>query len=140
MKAIILMSLSLLISTKVFAEQLSDEEDHLRHLKTVLWPQAYRTQDVNLLDQILDDSFEMIGADGTRSNKEAELRFVADNKWNPSGFKYIVQRVSIYDHRFAIIDGHGDSDTYSYASSNVLIKRNGKWKAIASHVSGFMEK
>ena len=37
------------------ASVLADDYDELRHIKTVLWPQAYRTQDVELLDRILAD-------------------------------------------------------------------------------------
>ena len=31
----------------------ANDEETLRHFKTVLWPQAYRTQDVALLDELL---------------------------------------------------------------------------------------
>lgn len=116
----------------------SDQDEiALRHIKTVLWPHAYRTQDTELLDRLLHDSFEMIGADGTRSTKAAEIEWLTENPWTPGEFEYRIQRLDIYDGRVAIVDGVGIASEYRYASSNVLIKEDGRWRAVASHVSGF---
>ena len=119
---------------------LADDEAQLRKLKTQLWNQAYRTQDVTLLDSILHSSFQMIDANGGRSNKEKELEYIQNNEWNPANFKYTIERLDIYENRLAIVDGTGDTDTYSYKSSNVLIKEDGRWQAVASHVSGYRTK
>lgn len=51
---------------------MNDDEATLRHFKTVLWPQAYRTQDVELPERMLHDSFQMIDAEGNRSTKQGE--------------------------------------------------------------------
>lgn len=118
---------------------MADDYDTLRHFKTVLWPQAYRTQDVELLDSMLHDTFEMIDADGNRSTKANELEYVANNRWNPGAFEYRIERLKIYQGRFAVIDGTGIAERYSYKSSNFLVKEDGDWKAIASHVSGYRE-
>ena len=118
----------------------ANDEAELRKLKTELWNQAYRNQDTKLLDSILHSSFQMIDATGNRSNKAKELEYIKNNEWNPPNFKYTIERLDIYDDRFAIVDGTGDTDTYSYKSSNVLIKEEGRWQAILSHVSGFREK
>ena len=128
--------LCLLSSTAVRA----DDYDVLRHFKTVLWPQAYRTQDVELLDRLLHDSFEMIDAEGNRSTKAKELEYVSENQWNPGTFEYRIERLQIYQDSFAVIDGTGIAADYSYKSSNFLIKEDGVWRAIASHVSGFQTK
>ena len=112
------------------------DEATLRHFKTVLWPHAYRTQDVALLDRMLHDSFEMVDADGNVSTKQDELDFVAGNAWDPGEFEYRIERLAIYDDAFAVITGEGVASAYSYRSSNVLIKLDGEWRAIASHVSG----
>jgi len=118
------------------SELLADDEDTLRHFKTVLWPQAYRTQDVELLDRLLHDSFEMIDAEGRRSTKQDELDYVRNNRWDPGDFEYRIERLQIYLDAFAVIDGTGVASEYSYKSSNFLIKEDGQWRAIASHVSG----
>jgi hypothetical protein len=117
-----------------------DDEQTLRHFKTVLWPQAYRTQDVALLDELLHDSFQLIDDGGKRSTKAAELEWVAENAWNPGSFEYRIERLDIYDGRWAVIAGQGVADAYSYRSSNVLIKSDGRWQAVASHVSGYEER
>ena len=116
---------------------LADDYDVLRHFKTVLWPQAYRTQDVELLDRLLHNSFEMIDADGNRSTKQQELEYVRNNKWDPGSFEYRIERLQIYQGSFAVIDGTGVAEKYTYKSSNFLVKEDGAWRAIASHVSGY---
>ena len=127
----------LLLATAFSTVCMADDESALRHMKTVLWPKAYLTQDVELLDELLHDSFELIDADGSRKQKQDELDFIRNNKWNPGNFRYVIDRLDIYDDAFAIVSGAGITDTYTYRSSNVLIKRGGKWRAIASHVSGY---
>lgn len=115
----------------------SDDEATLRHFKTVLWPQAYRTQDVELLDTLLHDSFQMLRASGERSTKQKEIDAIRAEPWNPGRFEYRIERLQIYDGRFAVIDGVGIAERYRYVSSNYLIKEDGRWQAIGSHVSGY---
>ena len=118
------------------AVALSDDYEVLRNFKTVLWPQAYRTQDVELLDRLLHDSFEMIDDEGNRSTKQEELEYIKNNRWDPGSFEYRIERLQIYQGLFAVIDGTGVAKTYTYKSSNFLVKEDGVWRAIASHVSG----
>lgn len=119
------------------AGALADDYEVLRHFKTVLWPQAYRTQDVELLDRLLHDSFEMIDDEGNRSTKEQELEYISENTWDPGSFEYRIERLQIYLDSFAVIAGTGIAETYTYKSSNFLVKEDGVWRAIASHVSGY---
>lgn len=133
--SIVLAAILLCVSTM----SLADDEQTLRHIKTVLWPQAYRTQDVDLLDQLLHDSFEMIDAEGNRSTKQKELAYVRTNPWNPGKFEYRIERLEIYQGKFAVVDGTGVAETYTYKSSNALVKEDGQWRAIASHVSGLKQ-
>lgn len=125
-----------LMSCATPAPEAADDEATLRHFKKVLWPQAYRTGDVELLDRLLHDSFEMIDAQGKRSTKKAEMDFVRDNAWDPGEFEYRIDRLQIFDGSFAIIAGIGIAERYTYSSSNYFIKENGRWRAVASHVSG----
>jgi hypothetical protein len=115
---------------------LADDYAILREFKTVLWPQAYRTQDVELLDRMLHDSFEMIDGEGNRRTKQDELDFIANNQWDPGSFEFRIERLQIYQGAFAVIAGTGVAEKYTYKSSNFLVKENGVWRAIASHVSG----
>lgn len=118
----------------------TSDEETLRLFKTVLWNQAYRTQDVELLDRLLHDSFQMIDADGDRTTKQDELSYIRDNAWDPGEFEYRIERLEIYRGQFAIIDGTGIATNYTYKSSNVLIREKGEWWALSSHVSGVKDR
>ena len=133
---IILCAVLLSLNIPAAALAQSDEET-LRHIKTVLWPKAYREQDVELLDRLLDDSFQLIDAQGQKSTKQKELEWIAGNPWDPGEFEYRIERLDIYDGDTAIVAGTGIARDYRYQSSNVLVRKNGTWRAVASHVSGF---
>jgi len=79
----------------------------------------------------------MIDDEGNRSTKQDELEYIKNNQWNPGSFEYRIERLQIYQGSFAVIDGTGVAETYTYKSSNFLVKEDGVWRAIASHVSGF---
>lgn len=127
-----------------FAQTKAEDEKALRYLKEVEWPRAYREQDTVLLDRILADEFKMIGSDGEWSGKKEELAYIRKNKPSYKSFKFNIKRLDIFENNTAIVSGTGviqskdDKGDYEfiYQSSNVLIKRNGIWKAIASHTSG----
>lgn len=125
-------------------EQKTDKEV-LTYLKEVEWPKAYREQDTALLDRILAKEFQMIGDDGSWSTKAEELAYIKDHKPSYDSFRFEIKRLDIFENNTAVVAGKGHiyardpegNKTYStYQSSNILIKRNGLWKAISSHVSG----
>ena len=116
----------------------------LKHLKTVLWPKAYREQDTKMLGEILADEFQMVDGEGVWSNKKQELEYIKKNKPTYDAFKFTIKRLDIFKNGTAVVagEGHikgtGKNGAYDviYQSSNVLVKRNGRWQAISSHVSG----
>jgi len=120
----------------------SIEEDKkaLRYLKEVEWPKAYASHDTILLDRILDDSFEMIDQVGNRTAKSDEIVWIRNNASSHDSFRYDIKRLDIYPNGSAIVSGTGhminNGAETIYQSSNVLIKKEGLWKAISSHVSG----
>lgn len=122
--------------------QLVSEEDltALRYLKEVEWPKAYREQDTVLLDRILGDDFQMIDAGGNWSGKADELAWIRENRSAPDSFYYDIKRLDALENGTVLICGTGhifnDTTHTIYQSSNILIKRDGIWKAVASHVSG----
>ncbi|HKO79894.1 MAG TPA: nuclear transport factor 2 family protein [Chitinophagaceae bacterium] len=125
-------------------ENKSKDEELLRHIKEVEWPRAYREQDTVLLDRILADEFKMIGSNGTRSSKKEQIAYIKTHKPGYQSFKFNIDRLEIFENNTAIVSGTGIIDNKDsvgpyelhYSSSNVLIKRDGKWKAISSHTSG----
>jgi hypothetical protein len=97
-----------------------------------------------LLDRILADEFRMIDADGNWSTKREELEYVRKNRPGYDTFAFSIQRLELFENGTAVVAGTGTitgSDkagkyVIRYESTNILIKRNSEWKAIASHVSG----
>ena len=126
----------------------SDDEQTLRYLKEVAWPKAYKTQDTELLGQILAEEFQMIRADGEWSNKAKELDYIEHNEPAYDSLTFVITRLDVFENGTAIVAGTGiirgrNADgpyVTEYQSSNVLIKREGRWQAIASHVSGVKQK
>lgn len=122
----------------------SDDARALREIKEVLWPKAYREQDVALLDRILADEFRSIDAEGNWSSKAEELEYIRAHKPSHTSFKFEITRLDVFENGSAIVAGTGtvrgtdDKGAYvvRYQSTNVLIRRSGQWRAIASHVSG----
>lgn len=130
------------------SDEKARDEKSLRELKQVLWPQAYREQDVALLDRILADNFRMIDGDGNWSSKAEELKWIAANKPGYDSLSFAIERLEIFGGDTAIVAGTGtirgrnQNGPYlgEYRSTNILIKQNGVWRAVASHVSGYKEK
>lgn len=129
------------------AEGHSDEAA-LREIKEVLWPRAYAQQDVALLDSLLADEFQMVDADGNWSTKADELEWIRSNSPSYDSLVFHIERLEIFENGSAIVAGKGvisgsdEEGPYivEYQSTNVLIKRGGAWKAVASHVSGVEKK
>lgn len=122
---------------------MNNEKEKLRNLKEVEWPKAYREQDTVLLDRILGDDFQMITNDGEWSNKVKQLERIKETAMSHDSFRYEIKRLEILENGTAIIAGTGhiinNNKESIYQSSNILIKRDGIWKAVLSHVSGYKE-
>jgi ketosteroid isomerase-like protein len=122
----------------------TNDDADLRKLKQELWPKAYQTQDVALLDKILSSDFQMIDANGNVFQKKDELDYVKRNKPNYDSYKFHVERLQIFEKNTAIVSGTGmtqGSDEHgpyitTYRSSDLLVKSGNSWKAVSSHVSG----
>lgn len=116
------------------------EKQRLRQLKEVDWPKAYREQDTVLLDKILGEDFQMITNVGTWSDKAEQLEIIKEAPMGHDSFRFEIKRLEVLDNGTAIVAGTGhimnDSIKTIYQSSNVLVLRNGEWKAVLSHVSG----
>ncbi len=124
-----------------------NDEAILREFKTVLWPKAYGEQDTVLLDQLLHEDFQMIDDNGDTYTKADELEYIANYGPSYDEFNFEIIRLDIFDNGTAVISGEGTmkgveaGEAYitKYKSSNILVKVDGKWKAINSHVSGVKE-
>jgi hypothetical protein len=137
--------LAVLAFSDAWAAEPSADEAAIRELKEVLWPKAYFEQDTALLDRILAPEFQMVDDSGNWSTKAAELEWVAKNKPAYDSLSFEIRRLDIFGNGTAIAAGTGtirgkdENGPYvgQYQSTNVLIKRDGAWRAVASHVSGY---
>ena len=125
----------------------SDDEATLRKLKTELWPKAYSQQDTALLNEILHDNFQLVDDNGDTYSKMDELEYISNYGPSYTSFVFEILRLETFDNGTAMVSGKGtmkgvdDQGAYitTYKSSNTLIKVEGQWKAINSHVSGVKE-
>ena len=123
------------------------DKEKLIYFKKVLWRKAYWDQDTKLLDRLLSDKFQFVHNSGKVTTKKDEMEYIKKNKPSYDFFVYTIKRLDIFGNGTAIIAGEGHvkgknekgNYEYVYHSSNVLVKQNGMWKAVASHVSGFKE-
>jgi Domain of unknown function (DUF4440) len=126
----------------------AEDEEYLRYLKEVLWPKAYFEQNTILLDRILADEFQTIDDEGNWSDKKGEMARVKKGKPSYDSLVFEIKRLDVFANGTAIIAGKGVARgkdgrrayVMEYESTNVLIKRDGTWKAVASHVSGVKKK
>lgn len=141
---IFLISLTVILVVFSGICQQGSDKEVLTYLKEVEWPKAYRDQDTVLLDRILAAEFQMIDDQGNWYSKKDELDYIKGNKPTYESFRFEIKRLDIFENATAVVSGMGhirnqdEKGPYlsTYHSSNVLIKRNGIWKAISSHVSG----
>ena len=134
-------------STSNSAVITAEDEAILRDFKTVQWPKAYGEQDTVLLDRLLHDEFQMIDDNGDTYTKADELEYIANYGPSYDEFEFEIVRLDIFDNGTAVISGvgtmkgveAGEAYITKYKSSNVLVKVDGQWKAISSHVSGVKE-
>lgn len=112
----------------------------LRRIKCEDWPRAYREQDLVLLDRLLASEFESIDEHGAVADKADELAWLRRNALSLDAFVYTIHRLDVFDNGTAIVSGEGDilddGSRTRYRSTNVFLHRDGRWQAIASHVSG----
>jgi len=135
---------ALALGTTAAADRSADEAA-LREIKEVLWPKAYFEQDTALLGRLLAPEFQMVDGDGNWTTRADELDWVSKNKPGYDSLTFEIKRLDVLDNGTAIAAGTGtvrgtDADGPYVAqcqSTNVLIKRDGAWRAIASHVSGY---
>lgn len=140
--------LALLPSITTLASDRSADEAALREIKEVLWPKAYFTQDTKLLDRILAEEFQSVDDEGNWSTKAEELDWISKNRPSHDHFDFKIRRLDIFANGTAVVAGTGtirgrnQEGPYvvEYQSSNIFIKRDGSWKAVASHVSGSKKK
>jgi hypothetical protein len=122
----------------------SPDHDRLRQLKVVEWPAMYLHQDVTALDALLAQEFQRVDGEGTWHSRAEELARVRASRPGYDSLVFEIRRLEVHGHT-ALVAGTGRvyrteggrTVRSEYQSTNVLVKRDGRWQAIASHTSGF---
>lgn len=141
----IVMALALFVvsSDEVVAQ--SPDHERLRQLKAIEWPAMYRNQDVAALAALLAPEFQRVDGDGNWHSRADELARVRASRPSYDSLVFEIRRIEIHNDRTAVVAGTGHVYETTdgrvvrseYQSTNVLVKRDGRWQAIASHTSGF---
>ncbi len=146
-KLLTLIVFSTLFSGSLFAQDKAAEGKAIRNLMVDTWTDAYQNQDIATLDNLLADEFQLIDASGNVFKKQDEIQYLKDSKPAYDSFDFNVGNIEIFSNLTSIVSGLGilkgtdDQGKYqtTYHSSNVLIKSDGKWKVVSSHVSGIQK-
>ena len=80
-----------------------------------------------------------VAMEDAKGNERVRRMFIQGSRW-PDDVRWTIHdRPAWHSARWAIVAGSGEAEKYRYRSSNVLIKEDGRWQAVASHVSGYEE-
>lgn len=117
-------------------------EQELLQLK-LDWGKAYVQRDAVLLDRILADDFVVVDADGAAATKMQEMADFKSSSVKYESSNYDDATVRVYGDTAIVsgrgtVKGRGKTQAFhmQYRSTNVFVKRNGRWQAVASHISG----
>ena len=118
----------------------------LTEAKVETWRQIYRDSDAAGLAAFLDDKFVFIPGGGDPLSKNDEVTYLRENDVDMApDFQFHVEDIIFTGPDSAIVYGIGKSTrenddgqpcAHSYRSSNTLIRKNGNWHPVFSHVSG----
>lgn len=107
------------------------------------WLDCYPTRDTTTLGRILADDFRLISPSGAKMSKMDVMKNVA--KSDPVSIKIDSVDVRLLTTDVAIITAYASIATNPSGKANparncyqdVYMKREGKWMAVAAHVTGF---
>ncbi len=139
-KILLLAALVLLVPLQVSAATCNDAAE-LHRLKTEAWPAAYRNGDVQALKALLHDDFRSVDGEGTISRKTDELEWLSQHRWGAEDFRFEIASLECSGD-VAVIIGTGSMKSAqagarsTYVSSNIFVRQDGRWRVLASHVSG----
>lgn len=107
------------------------------------WGKAYVQRDAALLDRILADDFTVTDAEGVTTTKAEEMADFKSSNVVYESSTYEDAKVRVYGDTAVVagrgtVKGRGKTAVFhtQYFSTNVFVKRQGRWQAVASHISG----
>src|SRR5690349_5255560 len=106
------------------------------------WSQAYMSSDVSALDKLFASEYLLTDNDGVTFTRDQDMGSVRAGEFKMTSFKLGDLKVHVYGD-FATVTGVNDFvGTYKGKDAScrcrftdVFVKRDGRWQAVASHVS-----
>lgn len=116
-------------------------ENQVRQIE-IEWGDAFERRDIATLDHLMADEYILTDPLGHVRNKTETLAAIETNKVDFESTQSADVNVTIYDHT-AVVTGRstfrgrykGWSMAGCYQYTDVLVNRNGSWKAVSSHIT-----
>lgn len=117
-------------------------EQRLAQLKRD-WGKAYVRRDAAFLENLLGAEYSVTDDAGQTANRAEIMADFHSGETTYEATSYEDAKVKIYGNVAIVagrgtVKGRGKSGAFhrQYFSTNVLVKRNGRWQAVATHISG----
>ena len=105
--------------------------------------QAYVQRDIAALERLYADDYTVTDDSGETSNKTQEIERLKSSKAVYESTSYEDVKVRVYGDVAIVagrgtVKGRGTKGAFhtQYFSTNVFVNQNGKWRAVAAHLSG----
>ncbi|HEX8855699.1 MAG TPA: nuclear transport factor 2 family protein [Thermoleophilaceae bacterium] len=107
------------------------------------WLEATRTRDMEFLERLLGEEFTLTtGRPGVEVRSRAEWLDVTRDSYAIDSFEFADVDARVYGDA-ALVRSHyrqrgrmgGEDRTTAYLMSDVLVRRDGRWQAVARHIS-----
>ena len=120
---------------------ITSEEDEIRRVE-IQWGEAFERRDVASLDRLMVDEYILTDPLGNVRDKAESLAAIATNEVHFESTKSDNVKVRIHGDT-AVVTGRsafrgrykGWSMAGRYQYTDVLVKRNGSWQAVSSHIT-----
>jgi ketosteroid isomerase-like protein len=137
--AAVVLAISLLGSPQAGAETVEQELVRLKHEMG----RAYVARDVAALERLYADDYTVTDDEGNTTNKTQEIDRLRSGGSTYESTSYEDVKVRVYGDT-AIVAGRGTVKGRNskgpfhteYHSTNVFVRQNGVWRAVAAHISG----
>jgi len=116
-------------------------ENQVRRIE-IEWGYAFERRDIATLERLMADEYILTDPLGHVRNKTETLAAIETNEVDFESTQSADVNVTIYDHT-AVVTGRstfrgrykGWSMAGCYQYTDVLVNRNGSWKAVSSHIT-----
>ena len=108
---------------------------------------AYVEKDIAALERIYGGEYVVIGSDGSKRTKAQEIEDLRRGVRVYESSFYEDTEVRVYGDTALLsgrgtVKGKGPAGPFhsEYHSTNVFVRRDGRWQAVAAHISGVRQK